>query len=805
MPTSSQSRFGTRRLEFLALAALLLLSVVFFWKILFLGEVSITYNLYHELPWSSLATPEQIERPSMNPDCVQSYFPRRSFATRAIRSGEIPLWNPYDFSGAPFLANFQSAVFYPVNVALYLVDPLRAMGYYLVFHFVLAGWGMFLFLRARGLPVFPSFAGAVTTVLCGFLVTRVGHPTFVATAAWVPALLWRTERLFQRPGLRRAIWLAFTYALLVLAGFPQIAFHAGYLLAAFSLYRAWEARQRNESGGRQGLLWVVGGIGLSGCLVMVQILPTYEFIQHCSRRFLPYESILSSAHHPLSLVKYLVPDFLGNPLDGTVWSTGLKRGDGCFSQNYVSTTGYVGILPLLLAWVGVWTRRRGAPFFLAVGGVTLLTVLGTPLLRLAYALPGFNFSRIDRMIYLYMLSIGILAALGADALGRVRAKGDVPGKRIFIPLAALAGLFWAVHLIVDLDPDRLYRLWSQVPLHPSAGWDEIRGGAVRSGILLAAGVGVVGLRLWNRLPVSLFRGCVLVLILLDLFPFGYRFNISRPHGDAFPPTPITTELRRGPEPARILRYGSDILFSNTASVYGISDAQGYNALTLDNYMEIMERIQPGISLRRRITALTRPEALDSPLVDMLSVDYFLKPQMGPGRRPAAVAVPNPGAMPRAFLVSRAEMTSGTEALLRRLSSPGFDPAETVYLTPPEGHDGRAPETAFTDTTAASGSVRILEYRANSVALEATSEAGAWLVLADTYDPGWSAGVDGRSVNVWRANHVQRAVWVPAGRHRVRFAYRPASFRIGAAVSLVALGLAVAGLVYSRASRPTEAA
>jgi len=799
MPSSSTSEPKTRY-SALALAALVLIAVVFFWKILFLDEVSITYNLFREFPWKSQATLEQAARPSMNMDCIQSYYPRRAFATHTIRSGEIPLWNPYDFSGAPFLANVQSAVFYPVNIVLYLADPLRAMGYYLVFHFALAGVFMFLFVRSLGAGVFASFLGGLTLMLCGFFVTRTGHPTFVASAAWVPALLWSAERLLQRPGLGRAILLALCHAAMILSGFPQIAIHATYALAAYALWRVWRAGRSRDEARWRPLAWMLGALAFSGCLSLVQILPAYEFTRFCSRRFLPYESILSSAHHPACLIKYLIPDFLGHPLDDNLWSIALKRGDGFFSQNYWSTTGYVGILTLLLAGVGGGSRRRGAWFFTGTAVITLTIVLGTPLLRAAYLLPGFDFSRVDRLIYLYMLAMAVLAAFGVDRLDRA----ESPRGRVWIPVASAALLYWVAFVVVDLRPERLYGAITQGRFEPLSGWSDVRPAAVRAGVFLAAGAGLITLRLWNRVPRIAFRTGVVVLILVDLVPFGYRLNVSRPYEDAFPPVPIARQLQHAPEPRRILRLYGDVLIPNTASIYGIADAQGYNALTLDGYMELAERIQPGITTWRRVTNLTDPAATESPICDLLAVERFLTVEWPPGRPPRTVAVPNPGALPRASLIRRAETVTDPEALLGRLSSPDFDPRDVVYLSADEGDEVPESLAPANGTTGPPGAARIVEYRANEVIVEADAGEDAWLLLSETYYPGWKAWVDGERAKIWRADHVLRAVRVPAGRHRIRFSYAPWTFRVGGAASLVALGLAVLGLVLpARFPRPGE--
>ena len=127
------------------------------------------------------------------------------------------------------------------------------------------------------------------------------------------------------------------------------------------------------------------------------------------------------------------------------------------------------------------------------------------------------------------------------------------------------------------------------------------------------------------------------------------------------------------------------------------------------------------------------------------------------------------------------------------SSPDFDPARVVYLTPQE--DAALPETQRdVEEQTMSGTAEITRFRTGEVVVTCAADRDAWLVLAETYYPGWKAWVDDAPARVWRANHVQRAVFVPAGQHTVRFSYEPMTFRVGAAVSLISLGLAVMALV-----------
>ena len=182
-------------------------------------------------------------------------------------------------------------------------------------------------------------------------------------------------------------------------------------------------------------------------------------------------------------------------------------------------------------------------------------------------------------------------------------------------------------------------------------------------------------------------------------------------------------------------------------------------------MELVDRIQPGIAHGRRIRKLTRSESMESPIADLLSVDYFLSWKRSSGTGPSPVIIPNANTMPRAFLVPRAETMRG-DALLRRLASPDFDPARVVYLSPqqseiepladlgwlggfftgkripthPFGSPLKREDDVLLDVDEAvpggpAGLARILSYRGNELTIETQAAESAWLVLAETYYPG----------------------------------------------------------------------
>jgi len=141
-------------------------------------------------------------------------------------------------------------------------------------------------------------------------------------------------------------------------------------------------------------------------------------------------------------------------------------------------------------------------------------------------------------------------------------------------------------------------------------------------------------------------------------------------------------------------------------------------------------------------------------------------------------------LPRAFVAHRAEVTTDDEATIARLRDPSFDPAGTVVL-----------DQGDLLTGTGSGLAEITHYGPERVIVNVTNDAPGYLVLTDTFYPGWLATVDGEPSPIQRADLMFRAVQLEPGSHRVEFRYRPVSVRLGAGISALGLLLWVAGLVW----------
>nr|MBA3473202.1 YfhO family protein [Rubrobacter sp.] len=240
--------------------------------------------------------------------------------------------------------------------------------------------------------------------------------------------------------------------------------------------------------------------------------------------------------------------------------------------------------------------------------------------------------------------------------------------------------------------------------------------------------------------------------------------------------------------------------NNRAMTLGLQNIQGYNALQIARYPEYMRALN-GYEQSYHYADIFNEE-LDSPLLDLLNVRYFIvpadtPPESQPGLQRVLRAqhptvyeddrlkvLENQETLPRAWIVHSARQVGSKEEALDLLSAGQVDPEETALLEdiPPEMYQ---PD----DTSADSASV--MEYGADQIELETTTEAPGLLVLSEVYYPAWKAYVDGEPAPVYVTDHLLRSVPVPAGEHTVELRYESWTLRVGVAISLIACAALIA--------------
>ena len=716
------------------------------------------------------------------------FYPWRKLAVEMIRSGHPPLWNHLLGNGAPLAANLQTAAFYPLN-AIYLFIPVeRAMGYSVILHVALAGIFMYIFARSLGLGILGGTVSGIAYMLSAFVVSRASFLSMTCAIAWLPLLFALAERLVRRLDGRSAALLGLAVGLQFLAGHAQLWYYGLWGIGAYVIYRAWSTGQW-----RKALALMTLAVALGIGVAAVQFLPTAELALLSQRRGgVEYEFAMTYSLWPWRLITFLAPNFFGSPADGNWWGYGA----------YWEGAGYMGVLPFLfaLAALAVRPRPKHVLFFAAMALVSIMLALGRnlPLYPLLFRwVPGFGFFQAPaRFLCLYTLAMALLAGTGVESL------------RASQRLSRMAGYGMALGMGVGLAALLVARLMPSVPATFAPATTRLALWLIGAALLLKW-------RAWGKRP-FLWQLAVVTMVAMELALFGCRLNPTIDPLLYQAPTRSGAFLQSDPEPFRIFTFHRDeyrIEFNrylrfqdfgprelrawlefretqvpNLSMFEGLFSAGNFDPLLIRDYHELVEK------------ANQAPLESALRLLGLMNVRYIINDQPIPGLTPVfsdtVFIFRNPECLPRVYVTRRAYVM------------PDLYPSERVkgLMTPPGGQSlpsSKPGELFLPSPGDIAYDVRVLRYIPNGVEIDVTLADDGYLVLSDTYYPGWRVYVDGEERRLLRANHAFRAVWLEAGEHQVLFHYDPLSFKVGAIVSLSALSLCLGLMVFpGLRTRPT---
>lgn len=772
------------------------------------GCIALLWALCLLYSWRLFSPLDSLRLHVVHGDFTNQFYPFRHFAAAEWGQGRVPLWNPFVFAGHPFLADVQTAVFYPLSLANALLHssaglPMIALEAEMAIHYPLAA----LFTYLLGKRLIGSRLGATIAALAftfgGFLTSYPAQQLAIVEAAvWLPLIVLCLEMAASavpkapagatavpnqgRPapqratgtremmastpgaaagglGLRWYVAAGLAFGVSILAGHPQTALFISYASLAYLVYRTVTLRRAWGPALVGAVVFVAVGFGLAA----VQVLPTAELLGASTRASMPYEAA-AHGYERRALLGILLPGW---------------RGEKAL---------YVGVLPLLLAGLAMWraalARRRdpmdgtGAPF--PTGFMVVLAVLavvaslggrGYLFRALYHYAPGFALFRDqERIIYLYGFAVSLLAGSGASYLHRL-AVGGLAKPRWLSRALALA------LVCVLLGSAGLLYLGRRQPdaFDPHGALD--RSLALFGGLLLVSLAALFVQGRWGR--ARLFAGLAVGIVAVDLFAVNLGNNLSPVDPDPGPRySEIVARVRAAPEEYRVRGESDEVFPPNYAAVWGLPTISGDTPFAL-----------------QRVSDFLYAENAEWRRWQVLNVKYFFN-RGGPfeGLEPV---MESQGikvnrmvhSLPRAWAVRQVEVADDPADALRRVLDPKYHPGDTAVL--------ETPPTIGPFVKGDRPDVEILSYSPQRITLAARGDGNALLVLADTHYPGWRALVDGQPATLHRANYVVRAVELPPGEHLVEMVFDPISFRLGAAISVTTLVASVVTLTSALAAHP----
>jgi hypothetical protein len=746
-----------------------------------------------------------------------------------LLAGEWPLWDPYIGGGQSAAADALHQMFLLPVVLLRLAGTERvAFNLWVALPFPLAALGTYRLFRTRFSG--PAAAlGAIVFSVSGPVISTGNFPNMSWCVALLPWVLWAMDRLVAAPSGRRLGVAALVFGCQALAGEPVTMAATAALTTG---YATMVAPPETATWRRRALLGALAASAvLLGLLVgAVQLVPLQAAVRAGLRG---YAVSNDWSLHPLGLLETISPHLFGDfyqapQFDAVPWIPPLNSDrEPFFFSVYLGSAALGGALLGALAGGSHWWSR----FWVLAGALALLAAFGsyTPfypfLQEIVPILKSFRFP--VKYLIVSAMACAALVAAGWDALNPERSPGAAPRFRR-TAVGAIAGTaligfgaYAAQAAAIYFPQQTAFKLYDlarfvQTPNSINAAAFMLHAIPLATTRVIALALGtalLIGISCSTRREAWIAKAALFVLVSADLLTASVGMN-------------PTFEARRFDQPAwtHLAAAHPESRFYFGAKIGGIdlTDPDGPKALPRPPGLSPMESRAvfsfetaqyPGAwrapeivsydlgvlwPLRYKVTLnrFQRGSAEErARFLSRTGVRYLVLPSAIAQGRPAFGPLPhfieqyvydwNPGAT-RALIATDVTVVPEENDRITALFAPDSDPLRRLVLAAPP------PPPAGLTGAPAQPAARILREGANWLAAQAnTGPEGGYLLLLDSYDPGWRVTVDGSRAPLLQANELFRAVRLTPGEHVVEFRYRPVPFLIGLALTGVGLAAVLA--------------
>jgi len=782
-------------------------------------------------------------------DILLEFFYNRAYGFGEMLKGNIPLWNPHQFCGYPFVGAYQSAVFYPLNIIFLVWSAETAFTLSTILHMFLAWLGVYLYIFHLTKKTFPSFIAGLVYMMAAILTSRIyaGHITILCAYPWLPFIILALDKSFRTRSIAWACAGSLFFGIQILAGHPAMVYYTVLCTFIYSMgwlwCRVWEEKNIKAV---FNSLWPGFIIGAGGALVAaVQLLPTYYLSQYSVRSAgVTYEFATSFSFPPENFITYIAPYFFGSMADSPYWGRWFLW----------EVLPYIGILPLVFLIMGTFRGKQAEgkmssvgcrgnekeentknekenplpsplatrhsqlersesrlPLFMALLGLfAVLMALGGYAGYFKYVykfVPGFSsFRGHGKILMLFAFAGAAGTGLMINSLFSDQEKLKPFFKKSWKVLAVTAciilliliisteseggrSLFWKVLVQNSIN------LGDRVSMHCNItnmeflekSYSTARASLWVAFVLLALATGLFKLFLMDFKHKKLILSVIIgVFIIADLFWASSRYiKGSSENKFRFDKSVVDVLKKDSSFPVRIASARETGDLSR-GSLDNISHAGGYDPAQLRRYVEYCNTIS-GRDPNEQIVVSSpiRP----GKMLKLMGVSHVIASFDKP---------PYPG--------SKKILSAHHLGNVYKLNNP-FPRAFVVHKAHvvPDRSERLTQLKKINPLTEAviednleselkplpkgkKDITEITEYTAHEVKIKVQAASDGLLVFTDTYYPAWKAKVDGKPVEIIPTDHLFRGVAVPEGEHEVVFYYDKSMFKTGRLISLISFAI-----------------
>ena len=721
------------------------------------------------------------------------FIPWYQFFFDSLLNGEFPLWNPYNGMGVPFIANHQSAVFYPLNWLLfifYLLGRIEGLTVGLTLllplHLFIGGLGIMKILEKFEISKFSQLMGGIVFAFSGYMLTRLSFISMVWTYAWLPWVIFmclQLKPINHLGSLNKLIKLSIFLSLQLLAGHAQTSYYTimlGGFVVLFSHYESLIAQIKR-------IFVFISATILSIMISAVQIFPTVEFLMQSQRSTeVGYDFAVSLSLWPARLLTILFGNFWGNPNYGRFLSGG----------NFWEENLYAGVFPvvtiIILIWALFWkTRKNQIPisrkkvitFLFAILIFSILFSFGKffPLFPFLYKnIPTFSlFQAPVRFLIIYFFAFSLLFGFGVE----VWIFSKFNHKKTIIILVVFGTLFFFSmfgKIFQPTIPDDLINsiligsmlglLFGFLTLFKDKYWINLSNIKIIFGILLVGDLLFHNFLWENFQPVKIFSTINQTqansefdrVFIRDQDEKFLKFNaFFRPDRlqplvdyEQIPPTFI-------PE--------TNLLNNRYAMINNFDPLQPEKFTKFWNWLN-------DLSIDEQITIISMVGGNRIIEIEPNKLDFISEKVID-----AKGLVQWYGC----------EKYSDEKDTLASLLAYEMKNSENRCVFVENLSDLISSEEMNAERTLKHFSMPSV----NSIVVNYTSDKPGWIVIRQNWFPGWKAVLDGEEeLIIESADYLFQGVIAPAGMHSIEFKYKPESFLIGLLVSIISAILILIGRI-----------
>lgn len=679
-------------------------------------------------------------------------YPMKHLTFQAYHQGVLPFWNPTIYSGSPFFAVMYTSVLYPLNLIFFLNDFVTAFNWFYILHYVLLTVSVYALTRYWGLSTGAALCASITALLSGFFLSLPGTTAHFYSGVWLPSIFLFCQKFLNERKSSSLLGAVFCLTCQILGGSPEF-----FALTVVTLF-FWLLTQTSETDWTRKVLQcgmaLIAVVVLSLGLAAPQLFSTYSMIGESTRSAgMDFDLHARWSLQPQDLTTLLAPKNF----------KGFMETEHSEPYAFIQSL-YMGLFAMFFLGFQRFQQKE-THYWTFVFLIGIFFALGkyNPLYHLIYDLfPLLRLFRYpEKFYFISAYSQVFLVGYGVDALVK-----STPTKNPTPLLTVWFGLVLGLTAIALAIPERIV-LFSFVCL-----------------LIFGFSCYLFFLRKLNAVEMKLVLFLLIFFDLIlndhmlvpmtdkkfyeDLPGAAYKINddkeLSRLYVGKIVGNPDQFLVPKVP----LMEYLTfkAALFPDLGTIYGMQYADGVSGWGLQSQDQLLW------------TAIFHKSPADKRLriLKRGNVRYWITPPtISTGNEGLIKLETLDDALPRAFIVPTARQGKDPQ-LLNTYYDASFDPRREVLLSEPVAmHESP-------DLPDFAGSVSGIRYGINQVTVNTQQTGTGFLVLLDSWFPGWTVTVDGVSEHMLRANHFYRAVQLESGNHVVQFIYTPVGFKTGLAVA-----------------------